>query len=198
MQCQQTFLQELPGPEEMDLDCANRQGKDLRHLFVRHILEVAQNQDYTILRRQLPQLLAYHGLQVMSLDGSLCLLLSVHLFPPLFRLHGHLQGLFALVPFELPQTTVVGDAIEPGRKACLAAETRQLLPRRQERLLSALAGIIVVLQHAQGQIEDAALISLDKERKGILVPMLAGWYKLRVVLLGLQGVNTWESSLQAA
>jgi hypothetical protein len=54
------------------------------------------------------------------------------------------------------------------------------------------------LQHAQGQIEDAALISLDKERKGILVPMLAGWYKLRVVLLGLQGVNTWESSLQAA
>jgi hypothetical protein len=92
---------------------------------------------------------------------------------------------------QLSQTTMVGDAREPGRKACLATESRQPLPRHQERLLGALAGIIVVLQHAQGQIEDVALMPLDEERTGILVPSLAGLYKLRVVLLDLQGDDTW-------
>ncbi len=88
-----------------------------------------------------------------------------------------------LAPLKLSHTTMVDDAIEPGRKACLAAETWQPLPRCQERLLGTLAGIIVVLQHAQGQIEDAALMSLDEERKGNLVPVLVGFHELRVVLL---------------
>jgi hypothetical protein len=47
------------------------------------------------------------------------------------------------------------------------------------------------LAAAQGQIEDAALMSLDEERKGILVPPLAGLYKLCVVLLDLQADDTW-------
>jgi hypothetical protein len=86
---------------------------------------------------------------------------------------------------------MVGDAREPGRKACLATESRQPLPRHQERLLGALAGIILVLQYAQGQIEDAVMMSLDEELTGILVPPLADLYKLRVILLDLRGDDTW-------
>ena len=40
-------------------------------------------------------------------------------------------------------------------------------------------------------------MSLDEERKGILVPPLAGLYKLHFVLLDLRGDDTWVNSLRA-
>jgi len=57
-------------------------------------------------------------------------------------------------------------------------------PCSQKSLLADFTGLFVVLQHAQTQIEDAALMSLYEEGKGILIPMSIGFHKLRVVLLG--------------
>jgi hypothetical protein len=81
--------------------------------------------------------------------------------------------------FELPKTTTIGDAREPGWKACLAAETRQPLPHGHERFLGTRTGILLI--HAQ--IEDAALVSSHEERKGILVSLLIDFHQLCFALL---------------
>ena len=73
----------------------------------------------------------------------------------------------------------------------MAAPTMQ-----QKSLLGDLAGLFVVLQHAQNYIEDAALVSLHEEGKGILVPMLTGFHELSVVLLGLRRDDARERYLQ--
>src|SRR5438874_6009543 len=91
---------------------------------------------------------------------------------------------------------MVGDAIEPGRKARLTAEGWQPLPCRQESLLGDLAGLFVVLQHAQNHSEDAALVSLPEDGKGMLVPMLTGFHKLSVVLHGGLRNDAGERYLQ--
>src|SRR2546421_4751736 len=91
---------------------------------------------------------------------------------------------------------MVGDAIEPGRKARLTAEGWQPLPCSQKSILGDLAGLFVVLQHAQNHSEDAALVSLHEEGKGILVPLLTGFYELSVVLLGLRRDDARERYLQ--
>ena len=91
---------------------------------------------------------------------------------------------------------MVGDAIEPDRKARLTAEGWQPLPCRQESLLGDLAGLFVVLQHAQNHSEDAALVSLPEDGKGMLVPMLTGFHKLSVVLHGGLRNDAGERYLQ--
>jgi hypothetical protein len=70
-------------------------------------------------------------------------------------------------------------------------------PCNQKRLLGDLTGLFVVLQHAQGQIEDAALMSLHEEGKGIPVPLLTGFHELSVILLGLRRDDAWEGYPQA-
>ena len=72
--------------------------------------------------------------------------------------------------------------------------SRTILPKK--RLLGDLAGLYVVLQHAQNHSEDAALVSLHEEGKGILVPMLTGFHELSVVLLGLRRDDALERYLQ--
>jgi len=57
--CQHVFHQEMPGPKEMGLDCANGQREDVSHLFIRHLLKVVQDQDNAILRRQFLLLFAH-------------------------------------------------------------------------------------------------------------------------------------------
>jgi hypothetical protein len=42
------------------------------------------------------------------------------------------------------------------------------------------------------QIEDAALMSLYEEGKGMLVPLSTGFHELRVVLFGLRRDDTRE------
>jgi hypothetical protein len=98
-----------------------------------------------------------------------------------------------VLPFaslELPKTTTIGDARELGWKACLAAETRQPLPRSHERFLGTRTGILLVLQQTHAQIEDAALVSSHEERKGILVSLLTGFHQLCFVLLSLRTDGT--------
>src|SRR5579859_323629 len=152
----------MPGPKEMGLDRANGYGEDVSYLFIRHLLEVAQDQHHAILVWQFLHLLAHDGLPVVSFYDIFCLLLLVHLLQDLFCLHGRLQGSLLLAPFKLSQTTMVGDAIKPGRKVRLAAECWQPPPSSQKSLLGDLASFIVVLQHAQNHIEDAALMSLHE------------------------------------
>jgi len=52
------------------------------------------------------------------------------------------------------------------------------------------------MQHAQHHSEDAALMSLHEEGKGILVPTLAGSHELSVVLLGRLRDDAWKSYFQ--
>jgi hypothetical protein len=182
----------------MDLDSANRHGEDGRHLLIRQLLEVAQDQHHAIPGRQLLQLLAYDGLPVASLQGIFHLLLLVSLLQDLFRLYGSLQGSLTLAPLKLLQTAIVGDAIQPGRQARLASECWQPLSGSQKDFLGDLTGVFVVLQQAPTQIEDAALVPLHEDGKGVLVPLLTGLHELHIVLLSLPGNDTWESHLQVA
>ena len=80
----------------------------------------------------------------------------------------------------------------PCRKARLATECWQPPPCSHKRLLGDLARLVVILQHVQTHIEDAALVSLHEEGKGILVPLLTRFHKVRVILLGLPGDDAWE------
>jgi hypothetical protein len=49
-------------------------------------------------------------------------LLLVHLLQYLYRFNDRPQGSLPLAPLKLSQTTIVSDAIEPGRKARLTAK----------------------------------------------------------------------------
>src|SRR5581483_3076276 len=186
----------MPGPEEMGLDRANWHGEDCSHLFIRHLLEVAQYQHTAIFSRQLLHLLAHYGQPVASFQDIFYPLLLVHPIQDLFRLYDCLQVPLALASFQLSQTAMVGDAIEPGRKARLAAKRWQPLPRGHKRLLGSLTGVLVVLHHAQTQIENAALMPPHEEGEGILVSLLTGFHELCVVLLGLRRDDTWQGYLQ--
>jgi hypothetical protein len=53
------------------------------------------------------------------------------------------------------------------------------------------------LQHAQNQIENAALVSLHEEGEGILVALSTGFHELSVILLAGLRDNAWESPLRA-
>src|SRR5579859_3706730 len=190
---QQAFLQEIPGPKEMGLDRANGHGENIGHFFIRHILEVAQDQDNAIPGRQLLQVLAHDGLPVVSFYNIFCLLLLVHPLQHLLLLYSRLQGFLPLAPFKLSQTTMVGDAIEPGRKERFAAERWQPSPRCQKSLLTDLACLFVILQHTVAQIEDAALVPLHEEREGILLPLLTGFHELCVIAPAWRRDNAWKS-----
>jgi hypothetical protein len=83
---------------------------------------VAQDQHTAVPGRQLLHLLAHHGLPAAQLQNIFRLLLLVYPLQDLFRLYGRLQSSLPLAPFKLSQRTKVGNAIEPGCNARLAAE----------------------------------------------------------------------------
>lgn len=92
---------------------------------------------------------------------------------------------------------MVRNAIEPRRKTCLAAKGWQPLPRRQKSLLSDFTGFIVVLHQTQTEIEDATLMPLHEDGKGILIPLLTGFHQLILILFGGISDDFWENTLQA-
>jgi hypothetical protein len=59
--------QQISGSKEMRLDRANGQREDLGHLFIGPVLQVAEDQNDTILRGQLGEMFAHQRLQVISL-----------------------------------------------------------------------------------------------------------------------------------
>ena len=152
-------------------------------------------ENQAIVGRQLLQAQAQKSLLLVLLNNVLQTLFLATRSDALLRLHGLLRGSLSFLLLKLAETTMVRDAIEPRRKTRLAAKGWQPLPRGQKRLLSDFAGLIVVLHQAQAEIEDATLMSLHEQSKGILVPLLTGFHELLLILLGGSSDDIWENTL---